>query len=250
MVLARSRHDDTRATLAQQFLAELEPSLSKLTIQTSSAPELGLRVSLDSEALNEAKLGIEFPVDPGEHVLEATAPGHSPWSTRFFVPSSMSTQIQIPALTPLPRSAPVATAAASSSGADPGISPRAAATGGSDQLQKTLGLSLLGGGTALVVTGSILSFEAYSKSRAADAYCSSGSTERCASDGVEQLRASSDMQLAANITLLIGSAAIVSGATTLVWWATQKSGGDSRSAIRVVPVANQSLAGVVVGGSF
>jgi hypothetical protein len=58
----------------------LEPALVRLVIRVSS-PVPGLVVTRDGVALDEAIWGTKLPVDPGDHLVRAEAPGYEPWST-------------------------------------------------------------------------------------------------------------------------------------------------------------------------
>ena len=57
---------------------KLEPKLSKLTIQVQSTAT-GERVSKDAVEISAAEWGTAVPTDPGDHVVEATAPGKKAW---------------------------------------------------------------------------------------------------------------------------------------------------------------------------
>jgi hypothetical protein len=67
-----------RAVFAQQKAAALLPTLSKLMIQAPSAPP-SLRVTRDGAVVSPATYGVAIPVDPGHHVIDATAQGRSPF---------------------------------------------------------------------------------------------------------------------------------------------------------------------------
>jgi hypothetical protein len=62
----------------------LEPTLVRLTIRVPS-PVPGLVVSRDGVTLDEAIWGTTLPVDPGDHLVRAEAPGYEPWSTSVSV---------------------------------------------------------------------------------------------------------------------------------------------------------------------
>jgi hypothetical protein len=67
-----------RQGFAREHAAALEPTLSKMRIEI--APGVAtVEVRLDGVPLPPASIGPEVPVDPGEHVLEASAPGKKPW---------------------------------------------------------------------------------------------------------------------------------------------------------------------------
>jgi len=74
---ARSAGSKDREDLARKRAAALEPKLSRLTI---TAGAQSVQVIRDGTAVDPAALGTPMPVDPGRHVIEATAPGKQKWS--------------------------------------------------------------------------------------------------------------------------------------------------------------------------
>jgi len=67
-----------REQVARARAAALEPRVARLLLQVS-APVAGLELTLDGSALGSATWGVATPVDPGEHIVLAQAPGHEPW---------------------------------------------------------------------------------------------------------------------------------------------------------------------------
>jgi hypothetical protein len=66
--------------------AALEPTLSRLTVSVDSASDVaGLEIKNDGVAVGHAELGVALPVDPGSHLVEATAPKKKPFSTKVDV---------------------------------------------------------------------------------------------------------------------------------------------------------------------
>ncbi len=65
---------------AQRRQAALEPKLSRLAIRVSHDTP-GLVVKRDHTEIDRGAWGVAVPVDPGKHVIDAEAPGHSPWSS-------------------------------------------------------------------------------------------------------------------------------------------------------------------------
>lgn len=59
---------------AQALLAEIEPRLSKLTVEVQGAAA-GDSIALDGRPLRDAELGVALPVDPGVHSLVAVRGG-------------------------------------------------------------------------------------------------------------------------------------------------------------------------------
>ena len=69
-----------RASAAEEHLESLRARLSRVRVSVSAAARTpGLRVSLDGRELPSEAIDVGVPVDPGEHVVEATAPGRAPF---------------------------------------------------------------------------------------------------------------------------------------------------------------------------
>lgn len=74
-----------REGIARAQLAELGPQVSELTLTLSQKAPPGTIVKKDGLVVSEATLGVPLPIDPGEHVVSAQAPG-GPWTeTRIAV---------------------------------------------------------------------------------------------------------------------------------------------------------------------
>jgi hypothetical protein len=71
-------HEDV-ASLARDHADALRPRVPRLTVTAPVAPPAGLTVTLDGAKLAVGALGVPLPVDPGAHVLDATAPGRAPF---------------------------------------------------------------------------------------------------------------------------------------------------------------------------
>ncbi len=99
-----------RQSFAQSKVAELEPRLSKLTIDVpdQTAQLEGLVVLRDGTALGPSAWRVATPIDGGEHTVEVTAPGKLPWKQTFSIPNEgASRTVSVPLLEEAP--APVAT---------------------------------------------------------------------------------------------------------------------------------------------
>jgi tetratricopeptide (TPR) repeat protein len=69
-----------RVKEAEANIGELETRLSRLRVVVPQAARIvGLTVLRDGIALDEASWDEAVPADPGEHRIEATAPGKKPW---------------------------------------------------------------------------------------------------------------------------------------------------------------------------
>ena len=78
-VATRSNRSED-ADEARRRQEALEPALVRLVIRVP-APVPGLVVTRDGATLDEGTWGTTLPVDPGEHLVRAEAPGYEPWST-------------------------------------------------------------------------------------------------------------------------------------------------------------------------
>lgn len=78
MAMAAGQADREKA--ARGRAAAIEPKLMrlKITVQPAAAAA-GVEVKRDGAVLAPALLGTSVPLDPGKHVISATAPGKEPW---------------------------------------------------------------------------------------------------------------------------------------------------------------------------
>jgi hypothetical protein len=67
---------------AQTVFDSAKPRIAALTVSVSGPPSNQLTVTLDGQPLPAAVLDVERPTDPGEHSLEASAPGYLKASSR------------------------------------------------------------------------------------------------------------------------------------------------------------------------
>jgi len=119
-VASRSKREGRadREQAAREAMQALEPRLSHLTITvdrtTSALP--GLVIKRDGAPVGSGAWGAAVPIDPGEHVIEASAPGKQPWNKKLSIGAERDTQaIEVPELVPEPSAAPTAPVAADAS---------------------------------------------------------------------------------------------------------------------------------------
>jgi hypothetical protein len=95
-----------RAMLGRKHLSALAHKLA--TVQISATRVSGLELRVDDGPLSSAAMGTPLPLDPGEHLLEARAPGYSPWRTTLMVPrDAAALKVTVPPLSPVePDAAP------------------------------------------------------------------------------------------------------------------------------------------------
>ncbi len=85
--MAIEKHDkQQRDKVAQKHMTTLEPHLAKLTVLgPQEARPAGLIVTRDGEQLGPSDLGMAVAVDPGSHVVTATAPHFKKWEQKIDV---------------------------------------------------------------------------------------------------------------------------------------------------------------------
>jgi len=110
IAFARRDYRADREAEAQEHAAKLEPRLSRLTVVVPPAAQVeGMRVERDGRELAPPSWSLAVPVDGGEHVVRATAPGHVPWSRTIEMASeSGAATVEIPALGLMPPPPPPA----------------------------------------------------------------------------------------------------------------------------------------------
>jgi hypothetical protein len=124
---ARALDQTTRAQVAHDRAAALEPWVSRLVISPNSAAALPrLEIIRDGVKIPRDQWDMPIPVDPGTHSVTVVAPGKSPWQTTVTVPSDGKVvNVDVPPPADLPDES--TEAVASTPGAPPASAPGAAA---------------------------------------------------------------------------------------------------------------------------
>jgi hypothetical protein len=104
---ARRAGQDDREKAARARAAALEPKLPKIVLNTAPPLPPDFTVTLDGKVLSAAVLRSPLPIDPGEHVVRASAPGKAPVDLTLHIATVPRTEaIEIAPLTDLPPPAP------------------------------------------------------------------------------------------------------------------------------------------------
>ena len=218
---AATRKQEARERVARQRASEVEPKLSRLSIEVPYASSPALRIERDGALVGPAQWGLAVPVDPGKHRVNAAAPGRVAWTTEVDVPGDAGiTRVNVPPLAeqrqaffePLPRK---------------------------------IGLAALGVGVGTIALGSVFVAQAISKKNASeDAGCDDQS---CPDESSMELRrqalAAGDRATWAMGIGLVGLGA----AAALFWvWPIDEDEGD----MQLAPVADLNSASVRLSGTF
>jgi hypothetical protein len=76
--LAISEHRAEREQFARERIVALAPRLPRLTLRVGDAP-VGLVVQMDGNPVPASAWGMPTPIDPGRHIVDAQAPGFTPF---------------------------------------------------------------------------------------------------------------------------------------------------------------------------
>jgi len=90
---------------ARVLLAETKPKIGQLKIAVAAPPNAEFAVKIDGVALPLANLNVNRPIDPGEHVIEASGKGLLPAKTKVVIPEGGSDSAAL-TLQPDPNAAP------------------------------------------------------------------------------------------------------------------------------------------------
>ena len=203
-VIARKAGRPELETAARTRATVLEPKLLRLNIVVPDASRLaGLVVTRDGSLIPAGEWGVAIPVDPGEHVLTASADGHKSWAEHVAIASESKT-ITLPALEPSPPE-PVAVAPAPEAPRPP------PPPTGLTTLQ-TVGIAGAGVGVAAMIGGGVLALVAKSSYSDAHDQCRSGTTE-CPSSAVSDADSAYTKAAVATGIFVTGAVLVAAGAT-------------------------------------
>lgn len=231
-VMARNAGDTSRQEEAGRRAQVLEPALSKVTIVPKPAARVpGLDVKWDGKSVGEGLWGTAFPVDAGEHAIEAFGPGKKTWTGKVLVrPNGGTMPINIPGLDAEPLAATATT------------------TGESVPLppfwntQRSVGLGIGAAGLIGVVVGSIFGAKASGKYSDSLAQCRPDDITRCNSQGVT-LRGEAYSAAKVSTTLFIVGGAMAAGGT--ITFLTAPSGAP-----KIQPVVGAGFGGLTLHGQW
>jgi hypothetical protein len=238
------RTDRERA--ARDHMAALEPKLARLTISvdpsTSALP--GLSVRRDGHEIGAGAWGTSVPIDPGEHVIEATAPGRRAFSTKIDVAAQAGAQaVQIPALDLEPSSAPAAAApVVAGPGSDDTEAPRTVAP------LRVPGLIIGGVGLVTLGVSGVFALRASSlnSDSKADGHCDA--QNQCDDVGGAMRDDAKTAANVATVTVLAGGALTALGVTLFLLKPRKEH--TQAAQLDALPLLGPGQAGLVLRGQF
>jgi len=241
--VAQRTRELERERVAESHVEELEPKLVRVTIRVR--PELqsmpGFELRQNGSLMTQPMWGTTTPVDPGEQVLEATAPGKQTWTTQFVVHDGDAPRaIEVPLLEPT-----------KSSSSSPLLAPPlGSAHAPQSHAGRTLGYAIGGLGIASVAVGAYFGLRAIQKNDDAKAQCS---PTNCASaEGLDLNSQARTSATVATVAIAAGLVAVGVG-TFFVLRSPSSAGSHDEVALRLIPmipVAGSDVLGAGMRGSW
>jgi hypothetical protein len=218
---------DDREPIVKQHLDAVGPQVPYLKVQLAPGAPAEVRVTLDGEPLAPASLGVETPIDPGKHVVAATASGAMERRYEITVNGGEHRAVEV-----APRVAVPEGAIAMPAGPVPELpAPRS--------IGWTLGVVGLAVGGASLVAGAATGGAAAAKRASTVKLCPMGPTmcpasEQTAIDAYDRLGAAS------TATFVIGGALAAAGVILVV---TSRRGDKPAAGAWIAPVVGPTVIG-------
>lgn len=248
--LARSQGRPERAEEAESRARGLEPKLAYVRITTDARVE-GLTIHRDEVKLDAGALRSRIPIDPGKHVVRASAEGYEPWSLEVVIQTGEDAVVRIPSLTKAPPPPANDAQPTNTPDAKPSSDPTADAGTDitADSSSRTLAYVLGGVGVAATGVGTYFGLRAMSTYDNADAACPSHTN--CPASAMDTRDDASSQALLSNVLFGVGIVGIGASVALLL---TSGSGSDKNpgesSSVSIVPHATQSSTGAAITGTF
>lgn len=257
--LAKKDNDSKREKAANDRAALLEPKLMRLNIVVEGGATV--TVTRDGEVVDAGTFGIALATDPGEHVIEAKAPGKTAWSTKVTLDKPGATvEVKVPALkdaepTAVPSSsasaapsstataAPSSTASSAPSGEPPVGPPPSTGSG-----MRVAGYTMAAVGLGGVIVGSVFGLTAKSKWDKGKVDCPNN---QCKTDDAYTL--TQDAKKFGNystIAFVVGGVALATGIVLVVVAPSAPKKDAPVTSLHLAPAVGATTYGVSLGGTF
>jgi hypothetical protein len=237
--LARQSGNEELLSIAEKQLAELDKRLPRLTLRVASDAPPNVVVSRDGTALGSVSLGVPLPINPGNHVVTVSAPGHADARYEIRLAEGAQQTLDVRAGAAQPTPSPPSPEQAP-------VTPRAS----SGSLQKTFAWVSLGIGVVGVGVGSVFGVLAIKKNHDSNAGGHCDSTGCDATGKSLRNEALGDATIS-TVAFAVGLVAIAGG---IVLWATAPSPSVARAGgvrrLELIPSVAAGRASLVVTGAW
>jgi hypothetical protein len=231
---ARARAD------ASALAARLGPRIPALSVQISNRPA-GLAITVDGAPVPPAALDAPHKVNPGRHVIAASAPGFAEAHVEVTVTEGAVVPVPL-ALSPVPSAAPIAEPAPALLPLAPApVAPSPPAPPAAGQLSPLVYAGFITGGAALVAAGITGGLSLARTSSLFDDGCNPV-TKRCPPAANGDLQAANLLANVSNVTLGVGIAGVALGVVGVV--ISPRVAQPGASGLTLSPVIGPGVAGV------
>lgn len=235
---ARAAGQPAREQDARGRASALTPKLAHFTIDASAVKSLdGLTVTRDSDPVGPGQWGTSLPIDPGEHVVKASATGKKDFSVKVVVQPHDATVVKLPPLEDAPAAAPVVGVGAVGAGAGVGAGPETSPNGGAShdgKTQRTIGLAVAGVGVLALGTGVVFTLLSKgAEGTANDGNCDPTSNICKNQDGVDHRSTAIVYGNVASVTIIAGL--VLTGGGIALWATAPKAQRRTTGAWKVTP---------------
>lgn len=230
---------DNRVKVAHQRAAELEPTLSKLVISLAAGAPDGIEVRRDGDLVKN--LNESYAIDPGSHIVEATAPGYKHWETKVDV--GIDGAVSNISVGPLEREqtasapAPAAPAQASS-----GMGPL-----------KVAGLVTAGVGVLGLGVGGVLAVMAKGSLDDSNSNGHCDTADTCDAQGLQLRQDAQSFALMSTIAVIAGGALTVGGLAMFIFAPkpqAEQPAATTTTALSIAPSISPYFSGLTARGTF
>ena len=88
-----------REDIAREHIAAIASQVPKVRVHVTREVD-GIEVTLDGSSIRKPAWDVPAGVDPGRHVVDASAPGHAPFRSEIVIAVGEQKTVTVPALTP------------------------------------------------------------------------------------------------------------------------------------------------------
>jgi hypothetical protein len=192
-------------------------------VRVSAERAPNLVVMVDGKALGEGSWGAALPMDPGEHSVEASAPGWQPWAGRVRVEAGPSVvEVAVPALELAPALPP------------PVEEKKDWST------QRYVALAVGTAGVVGLAAGGGFGIAAIARNNASMTGCLPEDPRQCNKTGYAARREAGTLADASTATLSVGGALVVAGVLVFVMAPKEERGTSAR----IVPIVAPGNLGI------
>ncbi len=238
--------------IARKHAVALEANLSKMTIEVPATMALpDLEVQRDGVSVTRAEWGLPIPVDPGPHVVKASAPHLRPWTRTLDVaPHAPTSVVTVPALEaePEPVAAIIPLMPAPMDANPRRPSGKLEPNRGHGQRVAAVAIGALG--LASVATGSAFGLLAKSRNDEALQPANCPAPTLCNANGLDLTRDAQTFATVSTITFAAGGGLVALGTILYLLAPAAPKTEGAHAALHVTPTVGSGSAGITFEGSL